>query len=129
MPDYSDGAYMPAIADISKFDEVVKQTRGIFIKDVPATTILEVRTLNSTYTMVVVDSFEKKVKVRGGQFIPELTDAILSGSTFGGCMLKEGWIGIGMSLEIFIPGRELPWLTTSAVQTISVVASGSSSIH
>ncbi len=123
------GVYVPAGGDLSRFDDAVQKTEGIFIKDVPANTILEIRTLNSVYTMLVADPFGKKVKLQGGKYLPALTDAILNGSTFGGCFLKGGWIGIGMCLEISIPGRELPRLTTSTVQAIIIVTDGTTAVQ
>ena len=130
MTDHADGVYVPEAADITKFDDVVQRTQGVLIKDIPANTVLQIDVKDAIFTVLVVDDpIRKMIKVQGSQYIPELTDATLSGSTFGGSMLKEGWIGIGMFLEILIPGRELPRITTSMVQTISIVTSGSSSIQ
>ena len=129
MTDHSDGAYVPEAADISKFDDVVQRTQGISIKDIPANTVLQIDVNDAIFTVLVVDPAGRKIRIQGSQYIPELTEAILSGSTFGGCMLKEGWICVGMFLEIFIPGRELPRITTAMVQKISIVTSGSSSIQ
>lgn len=129
MTDHSGGAYVPNVADLSKFGEIVERTRGVFIKDVPANTILQIDAADAVFTIVVVDPAERKIKVQGSQYLPELTDAILTGSTFGGCMLKQGWIGIGMFLEILIPSRELPRITTSVVKTISIVTDGTATVH
>ena len=123
------GVYFPAAADLSRFDDVVQGTGGVFIKDIPANTILQIDVADAVFTVMVVAPAGRKLRIQSSQYIPELTDAILSGSTFGGCMLKEGWIGVGMFLEIFIPGRELPRITTAMVQKISIVTSGSSSIQ
>ena len=123
------GVYVPEVSDLEKFAEIVERTRGLFIKDIPAGTVLQIDAADEVFTVLVVDPAQKMIRVRGSQFLPELTDAILSGSTFGGCMLKEGWLGIGMFLEFFLPDRQLPRLTTSMVQKISVVTGGTSTVQ
>ena len=129
MIDHADGAYIPEAADLSKFDDVVQRTRGILIKDIPANTVLQIDVNDAIFTVLVVNPAERKIQIQGSQYIPELTDAIMSGSTFGGSFLKEGWIGIGMCLEILIPGREPPRLTTSMVQKISIVTNGTATVQ
>ena len=120
----------PKLPTLQNLTMWFSELRGVLIKDIPANTVLQIDVKDAIFTVLVVDDpIRKMIKVQGSQYIPELTDATLSGSTFGGSMLKEGWIGIGMFLEILIPGRELPRITTSMVQTISIVTSGSSSIQ
>jgi len=41
----------------------------------------------------------------------------VSGSTFGGCMLKAGWLGVGLRMEICANGRRT---VTSPVQSLRV---------
>ena len=123
------GVYVPAAADLSRFDDVVQGTGGVFIKDIPANTILQIDVADAVFTVLVVDPAGRKIRIQGSQYIPELTDAIMSGSTFGGSFLKEWWIGIGMCLEILIPGREPPRLTTSMVQKISIVTNGTATVQ
>lgn len=101
---------------------------------------LAVRTQNSVYEITVLCGRTGEVMVRGGKFFPEWTPALLTGSTFGGSLLKMGGIYLGMKMEIapepvemihkevhdpttgrkeFLLGRKV--ITTSPVQTIGVV--------
>ena len=76
-----------------------------------------VRTQNSVYQIVVVQPRRKAVLVRGGPFFPQATRAVLSGSNFGGSMLKVAWVGIGLHMEFH---AEDQWVITSRVQSITV---------
>jgi len=44
-------------------------------------------------------------------------EATVSGSTFGGCMLKLGWLGVGLRMEIYANGQRT---VTSPVQSLRV---------
>ncbi len=80
---------------------------GLPLKDVPDGSVVEVHTRNSVYRIAVADRDRARVaiqRIRGNnQFFtnPELVQ--LRGSTFGGSVLKIGWIGIGMYLELNTP--------------------------
>jgi hypothetical protein len=44
-------------------------------------------------------------------------EANVSGSTFGGCMLKMGWLGVGLRMEVRACGQSV---ITSPVQALTV---------
>jgi hypothetical protein len=44
-------------------------------------------------------------------------EATVSGSTFGGCMLKAGWLGVGLRMEIYVNGQRT---VTSPVQSLHI---------
>jgi hypothetical protein len=44
-------------------------------------------------------------------------EATVSGSTFGGCMLKAGWLGVGLRMEVSVNGRRT---VTSPVKSLRV---------
>ncbi len=121
------GVYVPATADLSRFDDAVKRTGGIFIKDIPANTGLEIRAGKDVFTLLVVDPAAGKLKIRGSEYLPELKDGTLNGSTFGGSMLKAGYIGAGMCLEVVIPGVGI--LRTTAVEQIGIAGQPSFEVH
>jgi hypothetical protein len=75
-----------------------------------------VYTKNSTYELIIGNN---EVIVQGGKFFPEPTKAILNGSTWGGSMIKLGWIGYGMCMEIARPG--LSCVTTSPVRDAKII--------
>ena len=83
--------------------------------DLEPLTELCVETSNSLYHIVV--SKRTAVFVQGGRFFPETSRAHLAGATFGGSLLKVGWIGVGMQMEIC--GDDGP-IVTSPVRRITV---------
>ncbi len=72
---------------------------GIFLDTLKSGDIVTVETYNSTYIIEVVDG--TKVKITGGSYFLEPTEAIINGSTWGGSMIKIGFIGKGMYMEIY----------------------------
>ncbi len=78
-------------------------------------TRLRVRTHNSLYQLTVLSPGESRVLVQGGQFFAEPVEASLGGSSFGGCMLKTHWIGLGMRMEIY---GEDSHIVTSPVRSV-----------
>ncbi len=78
---------------------------------------IQVRTHDSDYRIFLLDPESQRVLVEGGSFFAEPTEAILSGSTFGGCMLKVGWIGLGLHLEIYAHGQTI---VTAPVESLRV---------
>lgn len=68
--------------------------------------VLIVKTQNTTYT---IEKRSNGTYIHGNKkYCPFPTKCHISGSTFGGSMLKVGWVGIGMYLEftIDIPEEE-----------------------
>jgi|SRR3989344_1383589 len=118
---------VPRIATLDGFGEFVDKEQGIFIKDIPLNTILEIRTLNSVYTLMVLDAVKREVLMKGGEFLPELAKCTFSGSTFGGKNIRTGWIGIRMCMEFRINSGKT--ITTSWVQSIGIVSAESSTVQ
>ncbi len=78
-------------------------------------TKLRVRTHNSLYQLTVLSPGESTVLIQGGQFFAEPVEASLGGSSYGGCMLKTHWIGLGMRMEIY---GEDSHIVTSPVRSV-----------
>ena len=113
----ANGVVVPRRCTLDGFAAEVSQTDGIGLADLDPITTLLVRTENSLYQIVVVQPRRKAVLVRGGPFFPQATRAVLSGSNFGGSMLKVAWVGIGLRMEFH---AEDEWIITSRVQSITV---------
>jgi hypothetical protein len=84
---------------------------GVHLDDLDYGSTLEIETQNRSYRLVN----------RGGgagllsghpQFCPQPVLVTISGSTWGGCMLKVGYVGRGMHLEFRHPGYSRPIITT-----------------
>ena len=88
---------------------------GLRVTDLTPLDRLIVRTLNSTYEIVVTSPGTADVCVRGGAFFASLTRARLAGSSLGGSFLKLHSIHVGFRMELIAEGRSI---VTSPVQTI-----------
>lgn len=72
---------------------------------------LTVTTKNNQYSIVLEDS-QGWASVQGGQYMPGPTRARLDGCTFGGSMIRTGWIAPGMHMEFFVPSLNTTVTTT-----------------
>jgi hypothetical protein len=75
---------------------------GVQIDRIGDLTTIAVRTARSLYEITILNGHTGEVLVRGGVFFPERTPVQLTGSTFGGSILKRRGIYVGMRLE-FVP--------------------------
>ena len=73
---------------------------GIQLDQMAELETLAIRTKNSVYEITVLCGRTGEVLVRGGNFFPEWTPAVLSGSTLGGSILKMRGIYLEMNMEI-----------------------------
>ena len=94
-------------------------TNGWALADLPPLQVLDVRTRNSWYEIVVLSGETGHVLVRGGQFFPERRNAHLAGSSLGGCFLKLRSIHVGFCLELHAEGQVI---VTSPVQHLGMRA-------
>jgi hypothetical protein len=90
---------------------------GMFIGDLQPLDLLTVRTLNSTYEIVVVTPGDADVAVRGGSYFPTFARAHVAGSSLGGSFLKLHAIHVGFRLELVFDTRSI---VTSPVRQISI---------
>ena len=65
----------------------------------------------------MLDGSGRNALVEGGPYFPQETTALVEGSTLGGSLLKVGWIGLGLFLELSFCGKRI---VTSRVRSISV---------
>ena len=91
---------------------------GIDIRSLPPGTELEVDTRNSRYRFVILDESGSNALVQGGPYFHEEAKVRINGSVLGGTLLKSGWIGLGMCIEISAGGQRV---STSHVRSITIV--------
>lgn len=96
---------------------------GVMLRDLQPGTVVNVITRHTTYRLLVLDGVEQRVTVSGGRF-PEGSEVRVDGATAGGSLLKAGWIGIGLCLELCQDRRRI---LTSRVRSLSVVSGPRSS--
>ena|SRR3989442_9597248 len=91
--------------------------KGIDLRSLPEGTAVVVDTRHSRYRLVTLDGNGGNALVEGGSYFPQETTARVEGSTLGGSLLKVGWIGLGLFLELSFGGKRI---ITSRVRAISV---------
>lgn len=88
---------------------------GVYLHRVAPGTVLEIETQNRVYTIISRNGGEQWISGHP-VFCPEPVPARINGSTWGGSMLKEHFIGRGMHLEFHV--HEMPPVTTSRIVEI-----------
>lgn len=88
---------------------------GVDLGDLPAGSVLEIETENRFYTMEYRGLNQALISGHP-VFCPEPTLVTINGSTWGGSMIKTGFIGRGMRLEFRSP--ECDPITTSVVREV-----------
>ena len=116
----NDSTLFPRAATLDGFVNDLADAPGIYLREVEPLTTIVVRTHNSCYRILI--EHDTTAIIRGGAFFPEPTPARIDGSGFGGTLLKVGWIGIGLRMEIFTNGRRI---ITSPVRDVILERSGS----
>jgi hypothetical protein len=103
--------------DVDRAAEISPLLEGMTLTALEACDTIHVRTRNSDYEIFLLDPKSGRALVRGGEYFAEPVEATVSGSTFGGCMLKAGWLGVGLRMEIYANGQRT---VTSPVQSLHV---------
>jgi hypothetical protein len=96
---------------------------GAWIKDLPVGKTLKVTTRNTVYFIERVAEGNEGLTIQGHpRYCPEPTPAHILGSTFGGSMLKIGFVGRGMHLEFSLNNNEFRGSTiTSQIQDVEEI--------
>ena len=113
----SEARSVPRRSTLSGFANEVLDKPGIALACLEPLSRIRVRTHNTTYQLTLLDPWEAKVLVQGGSYFDQPTEAIVSGSTFGGSLLKTRWIGCGMRMEIKSAHANV---VTSPVRSVAV---------
>src|SRR6202142_2703707 len=89
---------------------------GVFLNDLPPSTILQIQTMHHCYTAVLLGGSEALISGHP-EFCPRPVQVAIAGSTWGGSMLKLQFVGRGMHLEFHHPEYATP-IVTSPIQDI-----------
>ncbi|MBL8217437.1 MAG: hypothetical protein JNK87_42340, partial [Bryobacterales bacterium] len=88
---------------------------GVYLKDLPPESTIEIETQNRFYLLVCRG--EGQFLISGHpKFCPEPTLVTVSGSNWGGSMLKKAYVGRGMHLEFLHPSFERPIVTSRIIE-------------
>jgi len=84
---------------------------GVFLNDLPPATVLEIQTQHHCYQVVLMS--DNNALISGHpQYCPEPILVAITGSTWGGSMLKRRFVGRGMHLEFCHPEYQTPIITS-----------------
>jgi hypothetical protein len=108
---------IPRYCTLDGANEISPALEGVILGTLEACDTIRARTRNSDYEIFLLDPESGRALVRGGEYFTEPIEATVSGSTFGGCMLKVGWLGVGLRMEIYADGQRT---VTSPVQSLRV---------
>jgi len=85
---------------------------GVYLDDLPDGVVLEVETSGHRYT--IVNRTHGEALISGHpRYCPQPTAVIIGGSALGGCLVKAGFIGLGMRLTFQLPTHRT--ITTSTI--------------
>jgi len=102
---------------LNRGDKINSSFPGVALETlVPFDTIF-VRTLNSDYRILLLDSKTGRSLVEAGHHFVEPVEAVIYGSTSGGSTFKVGWIGLGLRMEMWVKDK---LISTSPVQSVRV---------
>jgi hypothetical protein len=89
---------------------------GVFLKDLPSATVLQIQTQHHCYTAVLLNGGSALISGHP-QYCPQPVLVVIAGSTWGGSMLKRRYVGRGMHLEFRHPEYRTP-IVTSRIKEI-----------
>lgn len=116
---------LPANCLLEGFAIAATGSSGLCLQNLKAHDLIVFRTANSEYRVQVIDPARRRVKVQGGKLFAQPAEAVLVGASYGGAMIRLGWICVGMQLEIIrhtTDNRAINFIT-SPVETIRLEAS------
>ena len=85
---------------------------GVYLGDLPPSTVLRIQTMNHCYTAVLLGGSEALLSGHP-EFCPQPVQVAIAGSTWGGSMLKLQYVGRGMHLEFRPPQYPTPLITSA----------------
>jgi len=110
--------------DLESLVELVREKEGIEIDKLDPGTKLVLKTKNSVYDVEIID--KNKVLIQGGRRVNgsiryiKPTSVIIVGATFGGSIIKVGWIGENMHMEIYEHATKKRILITTPVKAARI---------
>jgi len=102
-------------------DEAIKcndKLEGVMLSALMPRDTIRASTLNSEYEISLLDPESGHVLLKGGKHFLEPVDATVNGSTFGGWMIKLGWLGVGLRMEFSSNGQRFVTTPVSSLQVV-----------
>ena len=89
---------------------------GMFLDGLQPATVLHIQTRHHCYTAIVLGGSQALISGHP-TYCPQPVRVAISGSTWGGSMIKLHFVGRGMQLEFYHPDYRTP-IVTSLIQEI-----------
>lgn len=113
-PRTREGTLVARTSTLEGFVAVTNAGPGISLPALEPLTSLIVETRNTRYQIIVTRGEE--IIIQGGSFFPDPTAARLDGASLGSGLLRLGWIGIGLRMEVRAGGQRI---VTTPVRSIA----------
>lgn len=104
-------------AEINERMAASERDGGIWMKDVEVGQTVLVQTQNTLYELTKHGDHWMGL---GGKYFPRPRIAHIHGSTFGGSMIRMGFLGVGMFMEFSHPTDDKANVTTSAILSAKI---------
>jgi len=98
---------VPKWCILEGFRDYCDRAQGIYLAELSPFQVIRAQTKNSEYWIFPINPLRGEVLVQGGAYFTQPSEALFNGSSFGGCMMKIGWIGLGMRMEICAAGKRI----------------------
>lgn len=109
---------VPSACTLDGFTEALERMGGFDPSSLDPLSEMVVTTESTTYRITLIDPVTSRILVQDGKFFPIAFEAQLCGSSFGGSLLKQHWIGIGMRMELHC---EQGHIVTTPVVSVELV--------
>lgn len=109
--------FVPPIGGLDEFAIETGCTSGVTLEELEPGTRVVVGTRHSCYRLTINDGLRGRVTVVGGTVFPEPADVRVDGATAGGSVIKAGWIGVGLRMEMSVGMKRI---TTSTVKFLAI---------
>lgn len=113
-PRTREGTLVARTSTLEGFVAAANAGPGIALHALEPLTTLVVETRNTRYQIIVTRGDE--IIIQGGSFFPDPTSARLDGASLGSGLLRLGWIGIGLRMEVRADGQRI---VTTPVRSIA----------
>ncbi|MCM3871990.1 MAG: hypothetical protein ND895_15000 [Pyrinomonadaceae bacterium] len=109
---------IPKCGSLEGVTQISGSLLGVDLATLVPFDVIAVRTVNSDYRIFLLDPETGRALLEGGGRIPEPVEVRVVGSSFGGSILRTGWIGVGLRMEAW--GTAGTYIRTSPVQSLCV---------
>jgi hypothetical protein len=108
---------IPRRCSLEGLTEISRSLQGVELATLTRFDRIDVRTVNSDYRIFLLDPETGRALLQGGRQITGQVEAKVFGSSFGGSVLRTGWIGVGLRMEALANDK---YIRTSPVQSLCV---------